>query len=58
MTGFDEIDDELLAVGLLPEASDDLDEDDLNDALDEDSGLFVHYRLTVDKGQEQVRIDK
>lgn len=58
MTGFDEIDDELLAVGLLPEASDDLDEDDLNDALDEDLGLFEHYRLTVDKGQEQVRIDK
>ena len=35
MTGFDDFDDELLAAGLLPDASDDLDDDDLNDVLDE-----------------------
>ncbi|MBR4337352.1 MAG: RluA family pseudouridine synthase [Bacteroidaceae bacterium] len=57
MTGFDDTDDELLAAGLLPESPDELLNDD-SDALDEDTGLFEHYRLTVDKGQEQVRIDK
>ena len=51
MTGFDDIGEELLAAGLLPEDSDDLLDDELSDVLDEDTGLFEHYRLTVDKGQ-------